>query len=120
MKIIHGSLKGLLEEAIDRKVETVRVAALMESTAVASGVPLYTSWIIATAPLDWDQWAEWRLLVGRGRAEMGEAGAVICGKITALMEKRLAEVRAHAQAMGLGVRDGIIAHDAAGMDGVLS
>lgn len=119
MKIIHGSLKGLLEEVIDRKVETVRVAALMESAAVANGIPLYTSWIIVTAPLDWDRWAEWRLLVGRGRAEMSEDGAVVPERIAALMEKRIGEVRARVQAVGLGVRDGIIAHDTAGMDGVL-
>ena len=29
MKIIHGSLKGLLSEVKDRKVDAVRVAALM-------------------------------------------------------------------------------------------
>ena len=119
MKIIHGSLKGLLNEVKDRKVEAVRVAALMQSDVVANGVPRYTSWIVVSAPVDWDEWIEWRHVIGRGRAEIGEDGAHIPEKITALMKERLAEVRERVTAVGLGYRDGIIAADAEAMDGVL-
>ena len=120
MKIIHGSLKGLLNEVKDRKVEAVRVAALMQSDVVANGVPRYTSWIVVSAPVDWDQWIEWRHVVGRGRAELGEDGAQIPAKITGLMKERLVEVRERVVAAGLSVRDGIIAHEGEAMDGVLN
>ena len=119
MKIIHGSLKGLLNEVKDRKIESVRVAALMQSDIVMNGAPRYTAWVIVTAPIDWDQWTEWRLAVGRERAEMTQDGAQIPEKITALMKERLAEVRERVTAVGLGFRDGIIAADAEAMDGVL-
>jgi hypothetical protein len=119
MKVIHGSLKELLQEAKERKVEAVRVAALMQSDVVAPGVPRYTAWVIVTAPVDWDQWTEWRLLIGRGRAEVGEEGTVIPPKITMLMKTRVAEVRTRVAATGLGFRDGVIAADAEAMDGVL-
>jgi hypothetical protein len=47
MKIIHGSLSALLVEVKERgKVDGVRVAALMQSTAEGAGIPRYTSWVI--------------------------------------------------------------------------
>ena len=47
MKIIHGSLSGLLTEVKEHgKVDGVRVAALMQSTIEAAGLPRYISWII--------------------------------------------------------------------------
>ena len=119
MKIIHGSLKGLLQEVKDRKVDAVRVAALMQSDATANGIPRYTGWIVVSAPVDWDEWVEWRHVVGRGRAEITEDGAQVPERITALTKERLAEVRERVTAAGLGFRDGIIAADAEAMDGVL-
>jgi hypothetical protein len=119
MKIIHGSLKGLLNEVKDKKVEAVRVAVFMQSDVVPNGIPRYTCWVIVSAPLDWEQWVEWRQVVGRGLAELTEGGANVPAKITALAKERLAEVREKVTAAGLGVRDGVIAHDAESMQGVL-
>jgi hypothetical protein len=53
MKVIHGSLKGLLQEVKDKKVDTVRVAAFMQSDVVTNGLPRYTAWVVVTALLDW-------------------------------------------------------------------
>ena len=54
MKIIYGSLSGLLVEVKERgKVDDVRVAALMQSTVEGAGLPRYTSWVIVCAALDW-------------------------------------------------------------------
>ncbi len=119
MKVIHGSLRGLLQEVKDRKVETVRVAAFMQSDVVANGLPRYTAWVVVTAMLDWDLWTEWRLLVGRGHAEVAEGGAVVPARIAGLINERGAEIRARVAEAGLGVRDGMLAHDAEGMDGAL-
>ena len=119
MKVIHGSLKGLLHEVKDKKVEAVRVAAFMQSDVVTNGLPRYTVWVVVTSVLDWDLWTEWRLLVGRGHAEVTERGAVLPARIAALMTERAAEVRARVAEAGLGVRDGMLAHDAEAMDGAL-
>src|SRR5262249_60660239 len=76
MKVIHGSLKGLLQEVKDKKVETVRVAGFMQSDVVPNSLPRYTAWVVVTALLDWDHWTEWRLLVGRRPAGVPREGAV--------------------------------------------
>lgn len=115
MKVIHGSLKGLLAEVKDRKVESVRVAAFMQGDAVSNGVPRYTAWVVVTAVLDWDLWAEWRLLVGRGHSELTETGAVVPARIAERMAERGKEVGARVTEAGLGVRDGLLAHDAESM-----
>jgi hypothetical protein len=81
MMVIHGSLKGLLTEVKDHKVEVVRVAAFMQSEVVANGLPRYTAWVGVTAMLDWDLWTEWRLLVGRGHAEVNKSGVVVPARI---------------------------------------
>jgi len=39
MKVIHGSLKNLLQEAKDKKVDAVRVAGFMQSDVVANAQP---------------------------------------------------------------------------------
>jgi hypothetical protein len=119
MKVIHGSLKGLLQEVKDRKVEAVRVAAFMQSDVVSNGVPRYTAWVVVTAVLDWDLWAEWRLLVGRGHAEVTESGAAVPARIAERMAERAKDVRTRVAEAGFGVRDGLLAHDAESMDGVL-
>jgi len=119
MKVIHGSLKGLLQEVKDKKVEAVRVAAFMQSDVVANGLPRYTAWVVVTAVLDWDLWTEWRLLVGRGHAEVTERGAVLPARIAELMKERGTEIRARVSEAGFCVRDGMLAHDAEGMDGAL-
>ena len=119
MKVIHGSLKNLLQEVKDRKVDAVRVAAFMQSDVVANGMPRYTAWVVVTAVLDWDLWTEWRLLVGRGHAEVTERGAVVPARIAELMKERVKDVRARVSEAGLGLRDGILVHDAEGMDGAL-
>jgi hypothetical protein len=47
MKIIHGSLSGLLGEVTAHGPDDgVRVAALMQSTVEGAGMPRYTSWVI--------------------------------------------------------------------------
>jgi hypothetical protein len=119
MKVIHGSLKGLLQEVKDKKVDAVRVAGFMQSDVVANGLPRYTAWVVVTALLDFDLWTEWRLLVGRGHAEVTETGAVVPPRIAERMAERGKEVRARVAEAGLGVRDGLLAHDAEGMDGAL-
>ena len=67
MKIIYGSLSGLLVEVKERGKDDVRVAALMQSTVEGAGLPRYTSWVIVCAALELETWAEWRLVVGRQR-----------------------------------------------------
>lgn len=119
MKVVHGSLKNLLQEVKDRKVDAVRVAAFMQSDVVTNGMPRYTAWVVVTAVLDWDLWTEWRLLVGRGHAEVTEGGAVVPARIVALMKERVKDVRACVADAGLGVRDGFLVHDTESMDGAL-
>ena len=119
MKVIHGSLKGLLHEVKDKKVETVRVAGFIQSDVVTNGVPRYTAWVVVTAVLDWDLWTEWRLLIGRGHAELTESGAVVPPRIVERMAERGGEIRARVAEAGLSVRDGLLAHDSESMDGAL-
>ena len=121
MKIIHGSLSGLLTEVKEHgKVDGVRVAALMQSTIEGAGLPRYTSWVIVSAPVaDWEQWVEWRLVVGRQRAEITEHGVRVPDKLAALTEEKLAEVRGWIEAAGLMMRDGILAADVETLEGVL-
>ena len=119
MKVVHGSLKNLLQEVKGKKGDAVRVAAFMQSDVVSNGLQRYTAWVVVTALLDWELWTEWRLLVGRGHAEVTEHGAVLPPRIAELMKERAGEVRARVAEAGLGVRDGMLAHDAEGMDGAL-
>ena len=119
MKVIHGSLNGLLQEVKDKKSDTVRVAGFVQSDVVTNGVPRYTAWVVVTALLDWDLWAEWRLLVGRGYAEMTEAGAGVPPRIAERLAERGKDVRLRVTEAGFGVRDGLLAYDAESMDGVL-
>jgi len=119
MRIIHGSLSALLAEVKERgKADGVRVAAMMQSTVEGAGLPLYTSLVIVSAHVDWEKWAEWRLVVGRQRAEVTEKGVHVPEKLTALTEEKLAEVRGWIEAAGLAMRDGILAADARGRPGL--
>lgn len=120
MKIIHGSLSALLVEVKEHgKVDGVRVAALMQSTFEGGGMPRYTSWIIVSAHVDWEKWAEWRLVVGRQRADVGERGCRVPEKLAALTEEKLVEVRSWIEAAGLAMRDGVLAGEAETLEGVL-
>ena len=119
MKVIHGSLKGLLHEVKDKKGDVVRVGGFVQSDVVANGLLRYSAWVVVTAMLDWDLWTEWRLLVARGYAEVTEIGAVIPPRIAERMAERGKEVRARVAEAGLSVRDGFLAHDAESMDGAL-
>jgi hypothetical protein len=120
MKLIHGSLSSLLGELKGRgKVDGVRMAALMQSVTEGSGVPRYPSWVIGSAHVDWETWAEWRLVVGRQRAEVSEAGIHAPGKLAALMEAKLAEVKSRTEAAGLAMCDGILVADAETLEGAL-
>jgi len=101
------------------KVDGVRVAAMMQSTVESSGLPMYTSWVIVSGHVDWEKWAEWRLVVGRQRAEVTEKGVRVPDKLTAFTEEKLAEVRGWIEAAGLAMRDGILAADAETLEGVL-
>jgi len=119
MKIIHGSLSTLLTEVKERgEVDGVRVAAMMQSTVDGPGIPRYTSWVIVSAHVG-EQWAEWRLVVGRQRAEVTEHGFRVPEKLAALTEEKLAEVRGRIEAAGLLMRDGILAADVETLEGVL-
>ena len=94
MKVVHGSLSGLLQEVKDRKIDAVRVAAFVQSdSGGTNGLPRYTAFIVVTAVLDWDLWAEWRLLVGRGYTQVTEQGAVVPPKIAELLKTRAQDVR---------------------------
>ncbi len=120
MKIIHGSLSSLLTEVKEQgKVDGVRVAAMMQSTFEGSASPRYTSWVIVSAHVDWEKWAEWRFVVGRQRGEITEHGYRVPEKLAALTEEKLAEVRGWIEAAGLLMRDGILAGDAETLEGVL-
>ncbi len=119
MKIIYGSLSALLTEVKEQgKVDGVRVAAMMQSTFEGVGIPRYTSWVIVSAHVDWEKWAEWGLVVDRGRAEMIEHGFRVPDKLAALTEEKLDEVRGWIEAAGLLMRDGILAADAETLEGV--
>ncbi len=121
MKIIHGSLSALLVEVKEHgKVNGVRVAALMQSTTEGAGIPRYTSWVIVSADADGERWAEWRLVVGRQRAEVTEQGFRIPEKLNALTAEKLEEVRGWIEAAGLAMRDGVLAADAETLEGVLN
>ena len=119
MKIIHQSLAGLLQELRGRKVEQVRVAPLIKSFPDPSGLPRYASWVVVSAFLDWERWVEWRLLVGRARAEVGDHGAGLPSTLAQLGVKLLAAVKAKVGEAGFTVSEGLIAHDADAADGVL-
>ncbi len=117
MKVIHGSLENLLQEVKDKKGDAVRVSGFMQSDVVANGLPRYTAWVVVTAMLDWDLWTEWRVLVGRGHAEVTETGAVVPPRIAERLAERGRAVRARVAESGLAARDGMLAHDAEAMDG---
>lgn len=107
MKIIHGSLSALLTEVKEHgKVDGVRVAAMMESTIEGAGVPRYTSWVIVSAHVDWEKWAEWRLVVGQQRAEVTEHGFHVPDKLAALTEEKLAEPGAGSRQRGFSCATG--------------
>ena len=119
MKIIHQSLAGLLQELKARKVEQVRVAQFIRSEADPTGLPRYTSWVVVSAFLDWERWVEWRLFVGRARAEVGDHGAGLPAMLAQLGPKILSAVKAKIGEAGFAVSEGLIAHDADAVDGVL-
>jgi len=118
MKIIHASLGTFLDE-VKTGGTAVRVAALMQSTTQGTAAPLYASWIVVTASPDGGGWAEWRLLVGRQQAELTARSFGVPSRLARLTEERLADVRRRVEATGLPMADGILAHDAETVDGVL-
>ena len=118
MKIIHQSLAGLLQELKARKVEEVRVAQFIRSEADPGGFPRYTSWVVVSAFLDWERWAEWRLFVGRARAEVTDQGVGLPRVLAELGPKLLSAVKAKISEAGFTVSEGLVAHDADAVDGV--
>ena len=120
MKAIHGSLSALLTEGKEQgKVDGVRVAAMIQRTPEGAGIPRYACWVLVTAHVDWGQWAEWRLLVGRQRGEVTEQGCCVPAKLATLTEEKLAEVRGWIESAGLAMRDGILAADSESIEGTL-
>jgi hypothetical protein len=122
MKVVHGSPTALLHAVKERNVEAVRVAAFLQSSDVISnGIPRYTAWVVVTAllDLDWVLWTEWRLLVGRGYAEVAEHGAAVPTRLAELLKEKTREIRVRMTAAGLGARAGILAHDTEAMDGAV-
>src|SRR5215471_15184081 len=121
MKIIHGSLSGLLAEVSTHGEEDeVRVGALMQNTIDGARIPYYTGWVIVSAHVAGEQWAEWRFAVGRQRAEISEHGLSVPDKLIARTEDKLAEVRGWIDAAGLRGREGILAADAETLEGILA
>jgi hypothetical protein len=120
MKIVHGSLMALLHEVKERNVATVRVAAYLQSSdVVLNGIPRYTAWVVVTTQLNWSLGSEWRLLVGRGYAEVTEHRAAVPARLAELQKEKTREIRARVTEAGLGVRGGILTHDAEASDGVV-
>ncbi|MBI4611408.1 MAG: hypothetical protein HY726_20650 [Candidatus Rokubacteria bacterium] len=120
MKLIFGTLAAMVAELVERKVEAVRIAPLVQSErGRATGVPYHTSWIVVTAELGDHAWAECRLWVGRGMGEIADGGTRLPEAIRERGEKLLAEVRSRIEAEGLRVLDGMVAHDAEAVDGGL-
>jgi len=120
MKVIHGALSGLLAEVKEHgKVDGVRLAALLQSATERSGALRYTSWVIVSAPLDWQAWLEWRLLVGRQRAALTEDGFQVPERLATLTHERFEEVRGWIDAAGLIVREGVLAADSEAFEGRL-
>jgi hypothetical protein len=120
MKVIHAALSGLLGVVKERgKVDGVRLAALMQSATEGAGTPRYTSWVIVSAHVDWELWAEWRLLVGRQRAALTEDGFQVPERLATLTHERLEEVRGWIDAAGLTVHEGVLAADAEVFEGRL-
>ena len=119
MKIIHASLQALLSEVKERNVGAVRLAAVMQNDPPGNGLPRRTSWIVVSAPVGRDRWVEWRHSVGRDGPDLEEEGAQVPYGVMTLMKERLIEVCVRVVSAGLEIRDGIIAHDAEAVDGVL-
>jgi hypothetical protein len=120
MKVVYASLSSLLTDLKERlRPDWVHMAALLQSTVDSSGIPIYTSWIIVTTDVDRDRWAEWRLLVGRQRGELTDAGTRPPERLARLTEERLAEVRGWLDSAGLDWRDGIRAGDSESFEGAL-
>jgi hypothetical protein len=120
MKVIHGSLQHLIDEVKERKVDTVRVAGFVQSdVAPANGSTGYTACVVVTAVLGWDVWAEWRLLVERGQAEVTARGTVVPARIAELLNERAQDIRARLIVAGLSVEHGMVAHDAEALEGAL-
>jgi hypothetical protein len=119
MKIIHGSLSGLLAEVkAHGPRDAVRVAALMQSTVEGAGMPRYTSWVIVSGRVAGEQWAEWRFVAGRQRAEITERGFCVPKRLAASHGGH-ARPRCGAwiEAKGLGMREGILAADEETLEG---
>ena len=95
------------------------MAPLIKSFPDPSGLPRYASWVVVSAALDWERWVEWRLLVGRARAEVTDDGAGLPGTLAQLGTKILAAVKAKISEAGFTVSEGLVAHDADAVDGVL-
>ena len=120
MKVIYGSLGAMLADLREWKVEAVRVSPLIQSEpGRATGIPYHTSRILVTALLAGHIWAELRLWVGRGMGEIGEGGVRLPEALRQRGEKLLAEVKGRIEAEGFRVRDGMLAHEAEAVDGVL-
>jgi hypothetical protein len=72
-----------------------------------------------SADANGERWAEWRLVVGRQRAEVTEQGFRIPEKLNALTAEKLEEVRGWIEAAGLATRDGILAAESETLEGIL-
>jgi hypothetical protein len=119
MKIVHGSPTAL-HAVKERNVEAVPIAAFLQSDVVSNGIPRYTAWVAVTARLHWSLWTEWRLLVGRGYAEVTEHGAAVPARLAELQKEKTREIRARVTEAGLGVHGGILAHDTEVMNGIVA
>ena len=120
MKVIHAALSALLSEIRERgKVDGIRLAAVMQSTTEDGGTLRYTAWVIVSGQMDWEKWAEWRLLVGRQRAALTEDGFQVPERLAMLTQERLEEVRGWIDAAGLLVREGVLAADGETFEGRL-
>ncbi len=118
MKLIYGSLGAMLADLRARNVGAVRVASCFQSeTGRTAAIPYHTSRIVVTAQLDGEMWAEFRVWVGRGIAEVAEGRMCLPEALRQRGEKLLSEVKEQIKAECFAVLEGMLAHDAAGADG---
>jgi hypothetical protein len=119
MKILFDSLDPMLDELRERKVEAVRVARAVhvETGRPTGGIPHLTVRVVVTAAVDEHLWVEWRFWVGRAIAEVGAAGLQLPARLKERGESALADVRERVTQEGFRVRDGLLAHDMAAIDG---
>ena len=119
MKLQYDSLDVMLAELRHLDTRAVRLSPItqMETAVPPASVPLVTRRLAVTAVVDDRLWAEWRLWVGCGLAEVNHHGDLgVPESLERRTRRRLDEVRERLDAMGFRCREGVIAPDNAVLD----